>query len=123
MSDYFERIERQLVDRIESGARAERPSVTALRRVVSPPPLRPGAAARALVPALAVLLVVAVGAVFLAVRGGSSHPVGTGGVPADAVTFTATRPRPGNRLRPSRQARCRSFVPGCAPPSPTRVCE
>ncbi len=118
MSDYFERIERQLVDRIESGARPERPSVTALRRVVSPPPLRPGAAARALVPALAVLLVVAVGAVFLAVRGGSSHPVGTGGVPADAVTFTATPTAPGQSASavatgsvPILRARLRAALP------------
>jgi hypothetical protein len=95
MSDYFERIERQLVDRIESGARPERRSVTALRRAVSPLPLRAGPAARALAPALAVLLVVVVGAVFLAVRGGSSHPTGGGGVGAGAVTFTATPTEPG----------------------------
>lgn len=98
MNDYFERIERQLVDRIESGARPERPSVTALRRVVSPLPRRPGPAARALVPALAVLVVLAVGAVFLAVRGGSNHPAGGGGVRADAVTFTATPTEPGQSV-------------------------
>ncbi len=118
MSDYFERIERQLVDRIESGARPERSSMTALRRVVSPLPHRPGSAARALVPALAVLLVVAVGAVFLAVRGNSNHPTGGGGVPAHAVAFTATPTEPGQSVStlaasslPILRARLRAALP------------
>jgi hypothetical protein len=118
MSDYFERIERQLVDRIESGARPERRSLTALRRVVSPLPLHPGPAVRALAPALAVLLVVVVAAVFLAVRGGSGHPASRGGVPADAVTFTATPTEPGQSASavatsslPTLRARLRAALP------------
>lgn len=76
MSDYFDRVERQLIERIDAGARPDRLSWPAPlgRRRPAPRSLRPAAQ---LLPALAaVLVVVVVGAVFLTGHRGSADRAG-----------------------------------------------